>query len=99
MVYWIVKQSGGSIWVYSEPNQGSTFKIYLPSLQENYEPDPGQEAAETLAGGSETVLIVEDESSVRNFTRMVLQRSGYHVLEASSGEEALSLSRKHGGEI
>jgi two-component system, cell cycle sensor histidine kinase and response regulator CckA len=99
MVYGIVKQSGGSIWVYSEPNQGSTFKIYLPSLQETREPDATQELPEKLANGSETVLVVEDESAVRSFTRMVLQRSGYQVIEAGNGEEALSLSREHTGKI
>ncbi|HET6962370.1 MAG TPA: ATP-binding protein, partial [Terriglobia bacterium] len=99
MVYGIVKQSGGSIWVYSEPNQGSIFKIYLPSLQESREADATQEPPEKLANGSEIVLVVEDESAVRSFTRMVLQRGGYQVIEASNGEEALSLSRKHPGEI
>jgi len=99
MVYGIVKQSGGSIWVYSEPNQGSTFKIYLPSLQETREADATLEPPEKLADGSETVLVVEDESAVRSFTRMVLQRSGYRVIEASNGEEALSRSRAHPGEI
>ncbi len=84
MVYGIVKQSGGSIWVYSEPNQGSTFKIYLPSLQETREPDASQEPPEKLANGSETVLVVEDENAVRSFTRMVLQRSGYQVIEAAT---------------
>jgi CheY-like chemotaxis protein len=99
MVYGIVKQSGGSIWVYSEPNQGSTFKIYLPSLQKTREANATQEPPEKLANGSETVLVVEDESAVRSFTRMVLQRSGYQVIEASNGEEVLSLSREHPGEI
>ena len=99
MVYGIVKQSGGSIWVYSEPNQGSTFKIYLPALQEAQAPDASEELPEERAKGSETVLVVEDENAVRSFTSMVLKRSGYQVIEASNGEEALSLSRGHDGEI
>ncbi len=99
MVYGIVKQSGGSVWVYSEPNQGSTFKIYLPALQEAQESEANQEPTEELAKGSETVLVVEDESAVRSFTSMVLKRSGYQVIEASNGEQALSLSLAHLGEI
>ena len=99
MVYGIVKQSGGSIWVYSEPNQGSTFKIYLPALQEAQAPEASEEFPKERAKGSETVLVVEDESAVRSFTSMVLKRSGYQVIEASNGEEALSLSRGHDGEI
>jgi len=99
MVYGIVKQSGGSIWVYSEPNQGTTLKIFLPALREAQEFAASQEPAEELAKGSETVLVVEDESAVRSFTSMVLKRSGYQVIEASNGEEALSLSRGHLGEI
>jgi PAS domain S-box-containing protein len=99
MVYGIVKQSGGSIWVYSELKQGSTFKIYLPSLQEAREPDASQEPLGKLAKGFETVLVVEDEVAVRSLARIALQRSGYQVLEAANGEEALSVSREHPGQI
>jgi len=99
MVYGIVKQSGGSIWVYSELNRGSTFKIYLPALLEAQVPDSINEPSGGLVQGSETVLVVEDESAVRSFTRMVLERSGYRVLEAADGDQALSVSQGHAGEI
>jgi len=99
MVYGIVKQSGGSIWVYSEPDRGSTFKVYLPALSDTSAPEDTQEASGELAKGFETVLLVEDERAVRSFTRLVLQRNGYQVLEAADGEEALSVARRHAGEI
>ena len=90
-VYGIVKQSGAHISVYSEVGYGTTFKIYLP---EHNAPVSTEPAAEPIGswGGSETVLLVEDEDAVRGLARQILEQEGYSVLEASRGEEALSLS-------
>jgi CheY-like chemotaxis protein len=89
-VYGIVKQSGGNIWVYSEPGQGTTCKIYLPQVDE-----PLEEIKEKMLGevprGRETILIVEDEEVVRKLAVKLLQRQGYKVLEASDGGKALIL--------
>jgi CheY-like chemotaxis protein len=98
-VYGIVKQSGGSIYVYSEPGHGATFKVYLPCVGLCA---PFQERAEV--GGSaarrgEVVLLAEDRADVRRFTARVLRESGYEVLEAESGEAALALARDHAGPV
>jgi PAS domain S-box-containing protein len=91
-VYGIVKQSGGNIWVYSEVNQGAVFKVYLPRLVDASEPEIEiAEEAGSEAGGSETILLVEDEDVVRGLAREVLEHAGYEVLEASSGKEAIRL--------
>jgi len=90
-VYGIVKQIGGYIWVYSEPGRGTTFKIYLPEAPEARWAGAAPEAREGLSVGSETILLVEDEESVRKFASALLRRHGYRVLEASSAEEALAL--------
>ncbi len=98
-VYGIVKQSGGFIWVYSEPGRGTTFKIYLPRVDA---PAPGRAADPAPAAvprGTETVLLVEDAAAVRAVTRQVLERQGYAVLEAPNGEAALHLAQKHRGPI
>jgi two-component system cell cycle sensor histidine kinase/response regulator CckA len=88
--YGIVKQSKGYIWVYSEPGQGTTFKVYLPHAgREIAVPavgTPGEEASAKQA--SETVLIVEDEAGVRRLAKRILVNAGYHVLEATNGDEA-----------
>jgi len=97
-VYGIVKQSGGFIWVYSEPGTGATFKIYLPRTQE----DARRDAAVHDSGdvtGAETVLLVEDEESVRMLARALLQRHGYTVLEAGGAEQAIALVTEHRGTI
>ncbi|MEW6127413.1 MAG: response regulator [Acidobacteriota bacterium] len=90
-IYGIVKQSEGHIWVYSEPSQGTTFKIYLPHLPETIaEVEPSEQPAQTSAG-QETILIVEDDDSLRVLGRKILTASGYKVLEAMNGNEALAL--------
>jgi len=98
-VYGIVKQNGGFVWVYSEPGLGTTFKVYLPQVQSLSGEARTAKLAEECSGGCETVLLVEDEASVRQASREFLARSGYTVLEARDGEDALLVSRKHRGPI
>jgi PAS domain S-box-containing protein len=91
MVYGIVKQSGGHIWVYSEPGFGTTFKIYLPRTDEVAEVVPLRAEWPELPRGTETVLLVEDEELVRDLVRELLEVCGYRVLEAADGEAAIEL--------
>jgi two-component system cell cycle sensor histidine kinase/response regulator CckA len=94
-VYGIVKQSEGSIWVYSELERGATFKIYLPIVtHDSGEPTPSVSAAVELHG-SETVLVVEDQQDVRAVIGETLRRYGYHVLAAANGEDAINKAREH----
>ena len=99
-VYGIIKQSGGFIWVYSEVGHGTTFKLYLPRVEELAErgSQPAQAAARA-ARGTETVLVVEDEAPVRSVARQVLERHGYTVLEAPSAEAALDIATRYSGII
>src|SRR5260370_29425800 len=90
-VYGIVKQAGGHVSVYSEPGQGTTFKIYFPCAQEAPVPRPEVSPRPVATSGTETVLVVEDEDGVRALTRRVLQNDGYKVLEARHGVEALEV--------
>jgi two-component system, cell cycle sensor histidine kinase and response regulator CckA len=93
-VYGIVKQSGGYIEVRSRPAEGSTFDIYLPAVEA--EAEPAKPVAPTASSsGGQTILVVEDEESLREVAREVLESSGYRVLTASCGKEALSVSAAH----
>jgi two-component system cell cycle sensor histidine kinase/response regulator CckA len=94
-VFGIVKQSGGHVAVYSEPGQGATFKVYLPSVTESADPVKREPATAPSGSGSETILIVEDEAPLRSLMRTVLQLHGYKVLEAHNGQEALGLIQMH----
>jgi signal transduction histidine kinase/ActR/RegA family two-component response regulator len=98
-VYGIVKQSGGNIWVYSEVGRGTTFKIYLPCVESNPVEQKINVEDTNLHIGTETVLLVEDEERVRDMTKEILQESGYQVLEAKHGQEALLVADQHPGPI
>jgi two-component system cell cycle sensor histidine kinase/response regulator CckA len=93
MVYGIVKQSGGSIWVYSEVGKGTTFKIYLPRVDQVEEPERATVPA-AIPQGTETVLLVEDEEMVRNLSQEILEDSGYRVVVATNGKEGLRVCRE-----
>ncbi len=94
-VYGIVKQSGGHIWVYSEPERGTTFKVYLPRVEDSAPTPRAEKAWAASQRGSETVLLVEDEESLRRLAREFLENKGYTVLEAGNGEEAVSACEKY----
>jgi len=98
-VYGIVKQSGGYIWVYSEPGKGSSFKVYLPRVDESAEAPQAARKQTRARKGTETILLVEDEPAVRELTRMVLAAQGYSVVEAQNAEDAERLSENHGTQI
>jgi len=88
--YGIIKQHSGFINVYSEPGQGTVFKIYLPLSEEVSHPGKKTEAVVSVRGGSETILFAEDDASVRAMTKMVLESYGYTVIPAEDGEEAIT---------
>ena len=98
IVYGIVKQSGGYIWVYSEPGHGTTFKLYFPATTAALE-SPVLRGETTFRPAGQTVLVVEDEAMIRSNVRECLQQLGYEVLEAESGEIALELCEEHRGKI
>jgi PAS domain S-box-containing protein len=98
-VYGIVKQSGGNIWVYSEVGVGTSFKIYLPLVDEQVTETAADEVHYEGVGGNETILLAEDEEMVRNLARDSLKMHGYRVLDAANAGEALLISQHHKGPI
>ena len=99
-VYGIVKQSGGHIVVYSEPNTGTTFRLYFPQATESRRPDDvAIDDEERSRGGTETVLVIEDEPGVLLLAGGILEQMGYVVLRALNGPEALTVARAHDGPI
>jgi CheY-like chemotaxis protein len=99
-VYGIIKQSDGYITVYSEVDQGTTFRIYLPRLEAFFSPlEPSIETITALPGGNETILLAEDDPRVRELARNMLADQGYTVLEAGNGPEALQLANNYPGPI
>jgi two-component system cell cycle sensor histidine kinase/response regulator CckA len=98
-VYGIVKQSGGNTWVYSEVGKGTTFKIYLPRVDEPRDGSDAQIGAKPMPRGTETILLVEDEEQVRQIAEVILENQGYQVLVAVNGEQALTLVEQHDNDI
>jgi PAS domain S-box-containing protein len=98
-VYGIVKQSGGHVAVESAPGRGTTFRIWLPEVEVETPAAAPAPAGTTAPAGSETILLVEDEEALRGLLQEVLAESGYKVLQASSGAEALRVSRAHAGPV
>ena len=98
-VYGIVKQSGGDLWLYSEPGSGTTFKVYFPAVKERVESAPLRDDAQAAQGGTETVLVVEDDAALRALSARILESNGYTVLLARNGLEALAIAAGHTGKI
>ncbi len=93
-VYGIVRQNGGFINLYSEPEMGSVFSIYLPRHAGEMEPQPKETRSKSVVSGNETILLVEDESAILDMTTMMLQRLGYRVLVASTPADAIRLAQE-----
>ena len=98
-VYGIIKQSGGYIWLYSEPDKGTSFKIYFPQIKEVIKESALTSAPVELQKGNETILLVEDDDMVRNLIRLILEKNGYTVLEAGNAEKVTFLCKQHKGKI
>jgi two-component system cell cycle sensor histidine kinase/response regulator CckA len=99
MVYGIVKQSGGYIWVYSEPDRGTTFKIYLPRVDQPVETSGSENRSRSVQRGTETILLVEDDPQLRQLSSSVLAHCGYKVLTANGPEEGLAICRENHRDI
>jgi CheY-like chemotaxis protein len=97
-VFGIVRQAGGNIWVYSEPGQGTVFKVYLPRTDDPAHLEAPRRRASSFAG-VETILVAEDEEPLRLVVRRALEERGFSVLVAASGHEAIELCARHPGEI
>jgi PAS domain S-box-containing protein len=98
-VYGVVKQSGGYVWVYSELGHGTTFKVYLPMVQAPAEKSAPEKTVQGHEPGTETILFVEDEQSVRELVSEYLSARGYQVLDAADGQQALEIAAAHPGKI
>jgi len=98
-VYGIVKSHGGYIMCYSEVGHGTIFKIYLPAISGTADVDEAVPVKTTAAGGTETVLLVDDEAAVRDAALQMLEHYGYQVICAGNGEQALEIYRRHAAEI
>ena len=98
-VFGIVEQNGGSIWTYSEVGVGTTFRIYLPQIEEEEEEEEGESSFDEIPRGTETILLVEDDHLVRQQVQRMLTRVGYDVLEAQNGNEALEICARPDGQI
>jgi two-component system cell cycle sensor histidine kinase/response regulator CckA len=94
-VYGIVKQSNGFIWVYSEPDKGSVFKIYLPRVDAAADSDENLQPVQVPSAGTETILLVEDEAALRNVCRVYLESKGYTVLGAGNAKEAMMICQSY----
>jgi len=94
-----MKQSNGYVYAYSEPGEGTTFKVYLPRAEGDAVLLKKEKIPINQLKGSETILVVEDDDSLRNFAQKALQRHGYRVLAAENGKDALSVSEEHEGSI
>jgi len=99
MVYGIVKQSGGYIWVYSEPDRGTSFKIYLPRVDQSAEKSADEKHSAPVMRGTETILLVEDDPQLRQLSSSVLVHCGYKVLVASTPQEGLAICHANHSDI
>jgi CheY-like chemotaxis protein len=98
-VHGIVKQSGGHIWVYSEPGKGTSFKIHLPRAESGAAATPAHKGSTASSGGSETILVAEDESIVRGLMQRVLTDAGYTVIVAENAQDALLACERHASAV